>query len=100
MPRDLGFHLFRVPDLTKSTIDQGEPMFGMVICDDRRWAEAWRCLGLQEVEVALLGFNSPGYTPHIWSTDSNLLRQANADAIFRPNFGHAGAFVHELLLLG
>lgn len=81
-PGNLGFHAFRVPDLTENTIDQGEPIFGMMICNDRRWAEAWRCLGLQGVEVVFVGFNTPGYAPHMWSTDSSP-QEAHDDAIFQ-----------------
>ncbi|MGH7120466.1 MAG: N-carbamoyl-D-amino-acid hydrolase [Acetobacteraceae bacterium] len=32
---------------------------GLLICNDRRWPEAWRVLGLQKVELVLLGYNTP-----------------------------------------
>ena len=32
---------------------------GMCICNDRRWPETYRVLGLQGVEMVLLGFNTP-----------------------------------------
>ena len=32
---------------------------GMMICNDRRWPEAWRLLGLQSVELVALGYNTP-----------------------------------------
>ena len=32
---------------------------GMCICNDRRWPETYRVLGLQGVELILLGYNSP-----------------------------------------
>lgn len=54
-PGNLGFEAFRVPDF------EDEPIFGMLICNDRRWAEAWRCLGLQGVEVVLCGYNTTGW---------------------------------------
>ena len=31
----------------------------MLICNDRRWPEAWRVLGLQQVELVMLGYNTP-----------------------------------------
>ena len=34
-------------------------LFGMCICNDRRWPETWRVMGLQGVEMVLLGFNTP-----------------------------------------
>ncbi len=32
---------------------------GMMICNDRRWPESWRVLGLQGVELVMLGYNTP-----------------------------------------
>ncbi|MEX0344347.1 MAG: N-carbamoyl-D-amino-acid hydrolase [Rhizobiaceae bacterium] len=46
--------------------DLGFPVFrgfgglvGMLICNDRRWPEAYRVLGLQGVELVALGYNTP-----------------------------------------
>lgn len=36
---------------------------GMLICNDRRWPEAWRMLGLQGVELVLVGYNTPLRNP-------------------------------------
>jgi N-carbamoyl-D-amino-acid hydrolase len=36
---------------------------GMLICNDRRWPEAYRCLGLQGVELVLIGYNTPVHNP-------------------------------------
>ena len=32
---------------------------GMAICNDRRWPETYRVLGLQGVEMVLIGYNTP-----------------------------------------
>ena len=48
-PGDLGFPVWRMLD----------GIFGMMICNDRRWPEAFRVLGLQDVEMITLGFNTP-----------------------------------------
>ena len=32
---------------------------GMAICNDRRWPETWRCMGLQGVELVIVGWNTP-----------------------------------------
>ncbi len=48
-PGDLGFPVWRAMG----------GIFGMLICNDRRWPEAYRVLGLQGVEVVTLGFNTP-----------------------------------------
>jgi predicted amidohydrolase len=34
-------------------------IFGMAICNDRRWPETYRVMGLQGVEMILLGYNTP-----------------------------------------
>ena len=52
-PGDLGFPVWRMGD------DLGRAVVGMLICNDRRWPEAWRVLGLQGAELAILGYNTP-----------------------------------------
>lgn len=32
---------------------------GMATCNDRRWPETYRCLGLQGVELLMIGYNTP-----------------------------------------
>lgn len=36
---------------------------GMLICNDRRWPEAYRSLGLQGVELICIGYNTPVHNP-------------------------------------
>ncbi|GAB5377722.1 MAG: N-carbamoyl-D-amino-acid hydrolase [Acuticoccus sp.] len=48
-PGDLGFPVFQTDD----------GIFGMCICNDRRWPETFRVMGLQGVEMVMLGFNTP-----------------------------------------
>ncbi|KAL2820852.1 n-carbamyl-d-amino acid amidohydrolase [Aspergillus cavernicola] len=77
-PGDLGFQAFRVPGLvdgalkandvevaqqTTSTEGKGDPILGMLLCNDRRWPEAWRCYGMQGAELVLEGYNTRGYAP-------------------------------------
>ena len=50
---DLGFPVVRAP------VGEAEVNIGMLICNDRRWPEAWRVLGLQQVELVMLGYNTP-----------------------------------------
>lgn len=54
---DLGFEAFRCPAWH-------DAIAGMLICNDRRWPEAWRCLALQGVELVLVGYNSAAYDPN------------------------------------
>jgi predicted amidohydrolase len=48
-PGDLGFPVWRALG----------GIVGMCICNDRRWPETFRVLGLQGVELVMLGFNTP-----------------------------------------
>ena len=41
----------------------------MMICNDRRWPESWRMLGLQGVELVCLGYNSAAYDPNGGTTE-------------------------------
>jgi N-carbamoyl-D-amino-acid hydrolase len=38
-------------------------LLGMCICNDRRWPETYRVMGLQGVEMILLGYNTPLHNP-------------------------------------
>lgn len=50
---NLGFNVFRAFD----------GIFGMAICNDRRWPETYRVMGLQGVEMILIGYNTPVHNP-------------------------------------
>ena len=50
---DLGFPVVRAP------VGGQDVNIGMLICNDRRWPETWRVLGLQQVELVMLGYNTP-----------------------------------------
>ena len=55
---DLGFPAFR------AGFGEGkEGILGMAICNDRRWPETYRILGLQAVEMVLIGYNTPAHNP-------------------------------------
>jgi len=43
---------------------------GMAICNDRRWSETYRVLGLQGCELALIGYNTPVHYPPDPSQDA------------------------------
>ncbi len=55
---DLGFPAFRA-----GFGDGREGILGMAICNDRRWPETYRILGLQAVEMILIGYNTPVHNP-------------------------------------
>jgi N-carbamoyl-D-amino-acid hydrolase len=49
-----GFHVWRAMDA----------VWGMCICNDRRWPETFRVMGLQGVEIVALGYNTPTENIH------------------------------------
>ncbi len=53
-PGDLGFPVWRSMD----------GVMGMCICNDRRWPETWRVMGMQGVELVMLGYNTPTGNQH------------------------------------
>ncbi|MET4578625.1 N-carbamoyl-D-amino-acid hydrolase [Ottowia thiooxydans] len=38
-------------------------VMGMALCNDRRWPETYRVMGLQGVEMIMLGYNTPVHNP-------------------------------------
>jgi predicted amidohydrolase len=57
-PGDLGFPVWRMLG----------GIFGMCICNDRRWPETYRVMGLQGVEMIVLGYNTPSV--NAWASDT------------------------------
>jgi len=61
-----------------------DSLIGMCICNDRRWPETFRVMGLQGAEVAVLGYNTPSHNihwpepPHLRMFHHLLLLQAHA----------------------
>ena len=59
-------------------------LVGMCICNDRRWPETYRVMGLQGVEMVLLGYNTPVHNPpapehdHLANFHNQLVMQAGA----------------------
>ena len=59
-------------------------VMGMCICNDRRWPETYRVMGMQGVEMVLLGYNTPeldmlkGEPAHIRVFHNRLSMQAGA----------------------
>jgi predicted amidohydrolase len=73
--------------------DLGFPVFGafggkvgMCICNDRRWPETFRVMGLRGAELVMLGYNTPRHYPlapehdHLQDFHNHLCMQASAYA--------------------
>ena len=76
---DMGFPAFRGPQ------DWQRPVLGMLICNDRRWPEGWRCYGLQGVELMLIGYNSAAYDPMGGNTEDASIRTFHSTLAVRAN---------------
>ncbi|OKL63234.1 hypothetical protein UA08_01330 [Talaromyces atroroseus] len=94
-PGNLGFPAFRAPGLIenatkfsdaveKGSMDgTGDPIMGMLICNDRRWAEGWRSYGLQGAELVFCGYNTTAFAPQLWGASTEISpEEAEADAVF------------------
>ncbi|HVY18167.1 MAG TPA: N-carbamoyl-D-amino-acid hydrolase [Rhodopila sp.] len=66
---NLGFPVIRAPMGGLDGVN-----VGMMICNDRRWPEAWRVLGLQSVELVALGYNTPSLNMEATGFEAHHLR--------------------------
>lgn len=75
-PGDLGFSVF----------EAFGGKIGMCLCNDRRWPETFRVLGLRGAELVMLGYNTPRHYPlapehdHLQDFHNHLCMQAGAYA--------------------
>lgn len=76
---DMGFPVIHSGSELKNAI------IGMLICNDRRWPEAWRCLALQGMELLCVGYNSAAYDPNGGDTESAALRTFHAQLVAQSN---------------
>ena len=60
-------------------------VMGMCLCNDRRWPETYRVMGLQGVEMVMLGYNTPmtnslssNESPHLRMFHNHVTMQAGA----------------------
>ena len=75
---DLGFSVVRAPEWSDAAI-------GTLICNDRRWPEGWRVLGLNNVELVCIGYNSAAYDPNGGDTESAELRTFHSTLAVQSN---------------
>ncbi len=75
---------FEVGDLGFPVFDTMGGTMGMCICNDRRWPETWRVMGLKDVELVMLGYNTPTgnavavESPHLRMFHNHMSIQAGA----------------------
>jgi predicted amidohydrolase len=76
---DLGFPVVRAGS------EWSEAAIGILICNDRRWPEGWRVLGLQNVELVCIGYNSAAYDPNGGDSESAELRTFHSTLVAQAN---------------
>jgi predicted amidohydrolase len=76
---NLGFPAFRAGP------DWRHAIMGMMICNDRRWPEGWRVLGLQGVELVCVGYNSAAYDPNGGVSEDAALRTFHSTLVTQAN---------------
>ncbi len=75
---------FEVGDLGFPTFASQGTTFGMCICNDRRWPEAYRVLAMRGADVVALGYNTPSHNiyyeepPHLRMFHHRLVMQSAA----------------------
>ena len=75
---------FEVGDLGFPVVRSMDGNLGICICNDRRWPEAYRVMGLQDVEAVFIGYNTPTHNPpapqhdHLTSFHNHLSMQSGA----------------------
>ncbi|MBV0893290.1 N-carbamoyl-D-amino-acid hydrolase [Paracoccus sp. Z118] len=83
-PGDLGFPVWRSQDA----------VIGMCICNDRRWPETYRVMGLQGVELVVLGYNTP-------SVNSQFSGEAGDKRLYHSELSMAaGAYQNSTWVVG
>lgn len=88
-PGDIGFPVWRNEGVVT----------GMAICNDRRWPEVYRCMGLQGVELVTIGYNTPsvnsqmgdeGPQKRLFHSELSLTSGAYQNATFVAGIAKAG----------
>jgi predicted amidohydrolase len=76
---------FETGDTGYRVFDTGHAKVGIAICQDRRYPETYRCLGLQGADIVLIGYNTP-LSPLALDQNELVLR--------------AGAYENSLFVIG
>ena len=84
---NLGFPVIQAPMGSVAGVNMG-----LMICNDRRWPEAWRVLGLQGVELVMVGYNTPSLNQEA-ATRTGAMFEAHHLRVFHSHLSvQAGAY--------
>ena len=83
-PGDIGFPVWRNIDA----------FMGMCICNDRRWPEVYRVMGLQGVELVMVGYNTP-------SINSQMVTEGSENRLYHSELSMtSGAYQNSTWVVG
>lgn len=80
---DLGFRVWRSQGIN----------IGMCLCNDRRWPESFRVLGLQDAELITIGYCTPALNTVAPERESAQLRQSQSELTLRAGAYQNACFV-------
>jgi len=83
LPGNLGFRVWR---------SQGVNI-GMCLCNDRRWPESFRVLGLQDAELVTIGYCTPALNTTAPERESAQLRESQSELTLRAGAYQNACFV-------
>ena len=83
--QNLEKRFFEVGDLGFGAWRAWGGVAGMLICNDRRWPEAWRVLALRGAELVVIGYNSASYDPNGGETETPASRTEHSQLAARAN---------------
>lgn len=86
-------YYFDIGDMGFGTWRTMGGVIGMCICNDRRWPETYRVMGLKGVELILLGYNTPNSMP--WDTTFDALTDFHNHLVMQ-----AGAYQNSTYVAG
>lgn len=75
-------HFFDVGDTGLRTVSTQHGHIGMALCQDRRYSETYRVLGLEGAEIILIGYNTPSRPLGLMQSELVLRAGAYENSVF------------------
>jgi predicted amidohydrolase len=83
-------YFFDVGDTGFKVFDGAKAKVGIAICQDRRYGESFRCLGLMGAEIVISGYNTPSYPLSLAHNELSLRAGAYQNMLFVVGVAHCG----------
>jgi predicted amidohydrolase len=83
-------YFFETGDTGFKVFAGGRARVGIAICQDRRYGESFRCLGLLGAEIVISGYNTPAYPLSLAHNELSLRAGAYQNSLFVVGVAHCG----------